>query len=356
MVARGRWLITAVLMAAFGVVAALVSPGETPLASARGADGCLDDVVPVALGPGRPADQHVVVQLCGPAPPEGGVVHVLVSGATYGPSAWDLPYQPERYSYVRAMNEAGIATLNVTRLGMADSSHPDSSEVNAPNQIFIFGQLIDALRSGRFGVTFDKVVVVGHSYGAVISYGVGNRHAGAVDGVIITGLQHEFDPVFLREFWANLHPANEEGGRFAQLDDGYLTTRAGQRHVFYRQEAVDPKIIDLDEATKETFTRDDGVTFPPVMGESDGIKAPVLDVMGEYDAWFCSGQPCSSSTGTPSRERQWFDGTSCFEQYVLPEAGHDINVHYTAPQWFAVAVEWTRRMVAAGGPCRTPAG
>lgn len=108
--------------------------------------------MPVALEAGRPADQKIVVQLCGPAPLEGRVVHVLISGATYGPSAWDLPYQPERYSYVRAMNEAGIATLNVTRLGMADSSHPDSSEVNTPAQIFIYGQLIDALRAGRFGV------------------------------------------------------------------------------------------------------------------------------------------------------------------------------------------------------------
>ncbi|MGH9039820.1 MAG: alpha/beta fold hydrolase [Acidimicrobiia bacterium] len=345
---RARWLIGLVL------VAGVLIPPPAPSGAADAA--CLDDVVPVALGPGRPADQRIVVELCGPAPLEGRAVHLLISGATYGPLAWDFPYQPERYSYVRAMNEAGIATLNVTRLGMADSSHPDSAEVNTPAQIFIYSQLIDALRGGRFGAAFGKVVIVGHSYGSVIAYGVGNRHADKVDGVIVTGLQHEFDAAFLREFWGNLRSANEEGGRFADLDDGYLTSRAGQRHVFYRQSQVDPKIIEMDEATKETFTREDARTFPPVMGESDGITVPVLDVIGEYDAWFCAGSPCSAPGATTSRSRQWFDATSCFEQYVVPEAGHDINVHFTAQQWFDVAAEWTGRMVAGAGPCRTPAG
>ncbi|MGH9003662.1 MAG: alpha/beta fold hydrolase, partial [Acidimicrobiia bacterium] len=175
------------------VVGVLVPPAAPGGAESAGA-ACLDDVVAVALGAGRPADQRIVVELCGAAP--GRVVHLLMSGATYGPTTWDLPYQPERYSYVRAMNEAGIATLNVTRLGMAGSSHPDSSEVTTDSQIFIFGQLIRALRSGRFGVAFDQVVIVGHSYGAVIAYGVGNRYADQVDGVIIAGLQHEFDPAF----------------------------------------------------------------------------------------------------------------------------------------------------------------
>jgi hypothetical protein len=35
-------------------------------------------------------------------------------------------------------------------------------------------------------------------------------------------------------------------------------------------------------------------------------------------------------------------------------AGRYVNVHFESHQWFAVAVEWTQRMVATGGgPCRT---
>jgi hypothetical protein len=88
------------------------------------------------------------------------------------------------------------------------------------------------------------------------------------------------------------------------------------------------------------------------MGESNGVVAPVLDVIGEFDRWFCAGQPCSSPTSTTSRERNWFQATPCFEQYVVPDTGHDLNLHFNSPKWFAVAIEWTDRMMAGEGPCR----
>jgi pimeloyl-ACP methyl ester carboxylesterase len=320
---------------------------------ADGSVTCREHRVQVALAAARPADQTIVAKLCGRNPLAGRVLHVLISGATYGSLAWDFPYQPERYSYVRALTGAGVATLNVDRLGMGASSHPDSSDVNIDSHIFIYHQLIRAARSGGFGPAFDKVVIVGHSYGSVIAYGVGNRYPGEVDGVIIAGLQHEFDPAFLREFWANLHPANEEGGRFAALDSGYLTSRPGQRHLYYRGEDADPQVIAIDEATKETFTMPDARTFPPVMAESKGIRAPVLDVIGEYDRWFCAGQSCAGPGSTASRSRGSYADDICFEQFVIPGAGHDVNVHYGSHRWFAVAAEWTNRMVEGDGPCRS---
>jgi pimeloyl-ACP methyl ester carboxylesterase len=322
-------------------------------AGADPAISCRDVSHPVELESGLGADQTLVAQLCGPEPLDGRVVHVLISGATYGPVAWDFPYQPERYSYVRAMNAAGIATLNVHRLGMGSSSRPDSAEVNTPAHIYVYHQIIQALREGIFGARFDEVVIVGHSYGAVIAFGVGNRYSEEVDGVIITGLQHEPDLAFWREFWGNLHPANDEGGRFAELDDGYLTSRPGTRHTYYRPQATDPKIIEIDEATKETFTTGDAHTLWPVMEESRGIADPVLNVMGEYDTWFCAGQPCSSSTGTPSRERNWFTDAPCFDQYVIPDTGHNVNLHFNSPKWFERAIEWTARMVDRKGQCRS---
>jgi pimeloyl-ACP methyl ester carboxylesterase len=223
--------------------------------------------------------------------------------------------------------------------------------VDTPSQIFVYHPLLAALRQGRLGATFDKVVLVGHSYGAVIAFGVANRYPDDVDGVIIASLQHEFDDAFLREFWGTLHPARDEGGRFAGLDSGYLTSRPGERHGYYHVPGADPRVIQLDEATKETFTTADARTLWPIMGESSGIVDPVLDVIGEFDRWFCAGQPCSSPTSTSTREHNWFGAAPCFEQYIVPEAGHSLNTSFSAQKWFAVAVEWTHRMVAAEGPC-----
>jgi pimeloyl-ACP methyl ester carboxylesterase len=338
-------LLLAVVLA-WPATAAAQQPPDSPTVTCRQQD------VQVALAPDRPADQRIFTQLCSPNPAAGRVLHVLISGATYGKLAWDFPYQPERYSYVRALNRAGVATLNLDRLGMGASSHPDSADVNVNTHIFIIHQLISAARTGAFGVPFDKVVIVGHSYGSVIAYGVGNRYPHDVNGVIISGLQHEFDPAFLREFWGTLHPANEEGGRFANLDRGYLTSRPGDRHLYYRAEAADPNVIALDEATKETFTTADARTFPPVMAESKGIRAPVLDVIGQFDRWFCAGERCDGATSTTTRTRGSFADDICFEQYVIPGTGHDVNVHYESYRWFAVAAEWTERVVDSGGPCR----
>jgi pimeloyl-ACP methyl ester carboxylesterase len=314
--------------------------------------GCRQVSLPVELESGLGADQTMVAELCGPEPLEGRVIHVLVSGATYGPEAWDFPYQPERYSYVRAMNQAGIATFNVHRLGIGQSSHPESHEVTTQRHIYIYHQLIQGLQDGVFGAKFGTIVLVGHSYGAVIAYGVANRYPEELAGVVITGLQHETDPAFWREFWGNLHPAKEEGGRFAELDEGYLTSRPGQRHTFYRPQGADAKVIERDEATKETFTVGDAHSFPPVMEESRGITDPVLNVMGQYDTWFCAGQPCSEPTGTPSRERHWFPETACFEQYVIPDTGHAVNLHFNSRLWFERAIEWTDRVVVNKGQCR----
>src|SRR6185295_13465031 len=119
---------------------------------------CRPQYVPVALAPDRPTDQTIYTQLCSPTPVAGRVLHVLISGATYGSLAWDFPYHPERYSYVRALNQAGVATLNLDRLGMGASSHPDSADVNIESHAFIFHQLITAARRGAFGLPFDKVV------------------------------------------------------------------------------------------------------------------------------------------------------------------------------------------------------
>jgi len=36
---------------------------------------------------------------------------------------------------------------------------------------------------------------------------------------------------------------------------------------------------------------------------------------------------------------------ACLEAYVLPTAGHSINLHLNAPDWFAAALAWSDRRV-----------
>src|SRR5262249_35109147 len=72
---------------------------------------CQQSQLAVALEAGQPTTYQVTGQLCY-KPNNKNVVHLLVSGATYGSVYWDFPLQPQRYSYVRALTNAGYATFN----------------------------------------------------------------------------------------------------------------------------------------------------------------------------------------------------------------------------------------------------
>ena len=57
-------------------------------------------------------------------PKDAKSIQVLVHGLSYAQYYWDLPYQPDGYSYPRAANHRDYATLAKDRLGIGQSWHP----------------------------------------------------------------------------------------------------------------------------------------------------------------------------------------------------------------------------------------
>ena len=78
----------------------------------------------VSLQEGQPASYQVTGQLCHKRN-RNNIVHLLVSGATYGHVYWDFPVHPEFYSYVRSLTSAGYATFNFDRIGIVYLSEHD---------------------------------------------------------------------------------------------------------------------------------------------------------------------------------------------------------------------------------------
>lgn len=65
---------------------------------------------------------NISMRICTPSandavPEYADTVQVMVHGATFNKIMWDLPYQPERYSWTKKMNEAGYATIAVDLVG-----------------------------------------------------------------------------------------------------------------------------------------------------------------------------------------------------------------------------------------------
>lgn len=336
---RAAWVLVLTLIASTLSIAL----DRQPAAAASSPDcrriSYLAHDVPLVVG----GEAEIVGTLC--AQPGDGVVQILVSGATYSEEYWDFPEQPERYSYVRAMREAGIATFTFDRLGIGASTHPSSAEVTLPGQVEVVHQLIAALRSGQFGQQFAKVVLVGHSLGSVISQAVAGQYPADADGLIVTGMARALDPVGTLQLFLTLaHPARTEGGRFADLDLGYLTTKPGQRSVFYHQPTADAAVISTDEATKETITAGEIATGQLSLISTLTLRVPVLTVMGDRDGLFCTLVACSSPLSPWNAERLSYPLVPSFTQLTVPNTGHNINLHPNGDIFFDKAASWTQQV------------
>lgn len=313
---------------------------------------------------------------------------LLVSGATYGQAYWDFPLERERYSFTRAMNAAGIATLNVDRIGIGRSSHPLSAQITADAQANALHQLVGGLRSGELGAAFDSVVIVGHSLGSGITELEASRYQD-VDGVIATGIAHRLNPPGLVSLFSTFTPAATEA-RFSRqgLDPGYLTTREGTRGgAFYHDPNADPAIIAEDDATRETVTATElgsiaapfvvpgvgapvtvpacaigaplctGPTDSAVRGPSSGVRVPSLTVLGQKDEIVCGplGTDCTSPETVAAAEAPFWEPAACHRVRLVPDAGHNLNLHRNASEWYRTVADWTHAVAGTGGDgCPSP--
>lgn len=292
-------------------------------------------------------------ELCTPTGQTPSSVQLLIHGATYDRNYWDFPYQPEKYSYADAANARGISTFNIDRVGYGTSSKVPSLSLTAQSQANVIHQLVQKLRRGDIGnKPFQDVILVGHSVGSgIATLAAATYHD--VQGVILTGMTHHVAlDTTVAAFTVHTHPALLDP-KFAGkvFDPGYITTKPGQRDdLFYGPgDDADPGVVARDEELKETVSATElgeAITLGFTVPTSLNIKVPVLLVNGSEDALFCSGLlagECSSSAELRDSEAFAFSPAAQLEAFVLPGAGHDINLSTKAAQWHSVAFDWHSR-------------
>ena len=334
----------------------LLGAGAVPGAegSGGGSASCRNVRVPVALTPGMPVNKTIFGRLCLPAGPTPETVQLLVAGITYGNGYWDFPDPSggtDRYSYVAAANDAGDATLAIDRIGIGKSSRPLGALVTIDSNAHTVHQVVTALRNGLATnagtVSFDEIVLVGHSYGSWTSWIEASRY-NDVDAVVLTGVSHQMPLVTALPEALNLYPAilDPAFGPFSGLDATYLTTMPGKRYqMFYAPSPVDPAVITHDEATKQTMTAGELAAFPAILVAPLDIRVPVLLVNGTDDGLFCRpealGTDCSSAEALIAAEAPKLGpNVSSVDAYVLPGGGHDLNQLYNAGGYFEATQDW----------------
>lgn len=182
------------------VVALLCVPGAQAAAVS-----CATHTIPVTVGG---ASLSISGTYCRPADATPNSVTLLVPGATYNREYWDFEYQPDTYSFARALARRNHASFAIDRLGSGQSSRPLSATVTALTQANALHQVIGRLRSaGLDGHPFARVFIAGHSLGSAIALVEGASY-NDVDGVIVTGLAHHMNvPALTRLLTVYIHPA-----------------------------------------------------------------------------------------------------------------------------------------------------
>jgi pimeloyl-ACP methyl ester carboxylesterase len=312
-------------------------------ASAQSGASCSSVEIDAALTLGL-VRGSVAGTLCVPA--GANTVQLLLHGFTYGQFYWDLPFQPDTYSFVRDANARGFATLNIDRLGNVGSFQPLSAFDTMDAQASVVHQVVDALRDGSLGVAFDNVVLVGHSSGSLIAYLEAGRFRD-VDALVATGASHELNAVNIATRVVGQSAPALLDPKFAALllDPGYVTTLPGRRGTFYQQGDVDPQIVALDEQLKQTASLEEAVTTLPdaILNVSRNINLPVLTVNGELEPFFCNGLlagDCSSSEALREGERPFYGPDAQVDAIVVPGAGHNVTLELDAPATNAAIQDW----------------
>jgi pimeloyl-ACP methyl ester carboxylesterase len=321
--------------------------GGTALAQTAAPTLCQNVTVPVKVA-GQAGS--ITGTLC--APPKAKTLQVLVSGWTYNRGYFDVSVNPQTYSYARAANSAGYATLAIDRLGAGSSLHPLSLFTTVEADIRTVHEVVQAARKGSFGTTFDKVISVGHSLGSIVAQGEAGIY-GDVDALITTGFSSaiNYTNAYV-EIAGRDHPAVSDP-KFARsgLDPLFWTSQPGTRKLFTNTENTDPALNAYDEtALKDTDNLIEGVTLAsyPATNAIANIHVPVLVVTGTKDPFFCGldSADCTSSATLLQHEKQFYGGS--VQAYAVPNTGHDIELERTAPLAHQRMLQFADTVLGAG--------
>lgn len=347
------WSITLVLLSES--IVGQTTTAAAAITDAVGIGRCQDVEIPVALVDGGPKNQRVSGRLCDPPQGRSSTVQVLVAGFTYSKIYWDFPVDPAEHSYADSMSGRGFSTLSIDRLGTGDSSYPPSALLTLNTHAAVLHQVIDALRAGQLpGGAARGVVGVGHSYGSAVVY-----HEAAtyhdVDAIVPSGATHLISGLAVsRIALAATQPAvldPRTRGRTPPQDPGYVTTRPGTRAVFHARD-VDPAVLAEDERTASTGTPTELATIAQYEVDTTRVRVPVLLAVGDEDQVMCAQQgdiaitDCRSAADLKRSEQAFFP-RAALSAYVLPDAGHDINLAPRSHEWFAAVAGWLTAVIPA---------
>ncbi|KAL1623263.1 hypothetical protein SLS56_008368 [Neofusicoccum ribis] len=287
-------------------------------------------------------------RLCAPAPDTQSSDHedtlqLLIHGATFDKTMWDLPYQPENYSWVRRMNGEGYSTLAVDLIGNGNSTFPDGL-LEAQTQTYVenIHELVQKLRDGEVdGKQWKKIVLIGFSIGGIIANSLALQYPEDVDAIMLLGISWDISwlyPAFLSGLQASAPQIDPETwGHISPMYQTQSTPEGRKLACFYGN--YDPEIIEVDWNTRNFDSLGAAITLTYHLVSAPAYSRPVFLGIGEQDSTFCGGENCRSQ---PYAVYDKFPNASSHDVKVYPETGHQILYHHSGQDLMADTLEFLK--------------
>jgi pimeloyl-ACP methyl ester carboxylesterase len=256
-------------------------------------------------------------------------VQILTHGITYTHAYWDLPpINGQAYSYARYMARQHYAVLALDLLGTGESDRPEGDFIGLEESASALHQVARQLKATAQKNTFETLIYVGHSNGALIANSAQARYKDA-QAVVNTG-------------WLNTFHTLPVGADVIQplLDQGPYILIPGEMRtgLFYDTAHADPAVIAYDNAVlADTVTRgqfSDLLTYlaAPRSDPAKGITVPILVQLGDNDLVAPAANAAAEAQAYPRSPFVWVD--------TLPNTGHVVNAHYGRERSWSRIAAW----------------
>jgi hypothetical protein len=73
---------------------------------------------------------------------------------------------------------------------------------------------------------------------------------------------------------------------------------------------------------------------------------PTLIFDGQHDIVYCNADDCSTEQSFYQVESPYFTSAACLRTMVMPNTGHDVTLHYSAPESDRLILDWARETLA----------
>lgn len=289
---------------------------------------------------------NISARLCLPSKPNSSIttLQVLTHGYGFGKSYWDFGVNT---SYVDYAASQGMATLAYDRLGIGNSSHPDAvNVVQSFLEISILHSLNKKLRAGALSNTkYTNIIGVGHSFGSLIMSAVAKSFPADFNAVVLTG--YSINTTNSDQFTSSLNYLRANVlPRFADLPDGYVTPRSlyGMQYSFFAYPNFNPLVLAKAFLTAQTQTLGEQFTPSAFAGVATNFTGPVFIANGQKDIVFCDGN-CEYPRNIPAESLQHVfpNAANTSSVFILPNAGHGLNLHLNANLAFAAIQNWIKK-------------